>query len=222
MTKKTLIVAAALVTTAGSAAMADTITARYTYNHSQNINITSPARNGSTPTVSFHWTRQDAPGIGVDSLIPNTFDTFCVDLAQTVTPSTNHTYDVVTGAAHGFTSQQETLLTNLWGTYKSAVTDSTTSAAFQIAIWEIVYDTNHDVDTGPFRMSGNNAVKNTAQGWLDSITAPGFVYTGPALVMRVLESDCLQDQVTFVSIPAPSAAAAGLMGLGLAARRRRS
>ena len=204
------------------AAQAGTVTATFTYDHLSNIDITASGGiyNGGVNTVSFHWTRTDAPGAGVDSTVPLTFDTYCVDLSQTVSPSNAYTFDAIPIASAGYTPTQMDLIRTLWATSKSTVTDATQAAAFQAALWELVYDTNNDITTGTFKLNSPNSVITAATAMLTTALAMRGEVQLPSLV--VLRSDRAQDQICETpNVPTPGATALAAFGLLLAARRTR-
>ncbi len=206
-----------------AAAQADTVKAKFTYTLSKSIDVTSPVSNGTVNTVKFAWTRTDAPGAGIDSTVPNIFNTYCVDLAQYVSANTNYTYNVVSPAAHGFTANQDLMLSRLWGTNFSNIDTADESAAFQVAVWEIVYDTNFDLSSGAFKVNTSGAVRNLAQSWINTITDVGFVATGTLPSLAVLESSTAQDQLTVVpgnNIPAAGSGVLALAGLSILGKRR--
>lgn len=209
----------ALVLLSG-AASADTVKAKFTSSLQKTANITSPALNGNVSTVKFTWTRTDAPGPGVDAVLPNVFTTYCVDLAQTVTGNTNYTFDVLDLADAGYTATQMDLLTNLFAEYFPVVSTADDSAAFQLAVWNVIYDTDTTTSAGTFRASSPNASIATATSWLGTVSAPGFVRNGAAPQLVVLRSPTNQDQIALVPSPATGALAAA--GAALALRRRRS
>ncbi len=228
MKNRTLVRSLVLAGTVSSLALAqtasaDTIKAKFTSSLGMAVNVTSPVNNGNVNTVKFSWTRTDTPGPGVDFTIPNNFNTYCVDLAQYVSANTNYTYNVVTPAAHGFTANQETLLSRLWATQFSNVDTANESAAFQVAVWEIVYDTNATLTSGTFVLNNASAVATLAQGWLNTITDANFSFNGTLPQISVLESSTAQDQITVLpsNVPAAGTGVLGLAGLGLLAKRQR-
>lgn len=203
-----------------SGASADVITARFTSSYGKTMNINSPVLNGDVNTVLFNWTRQDSPGPGIDSTIASTFNSYCIDLAQNVSGNTNYTFTVKTPIEHGFTSNQEVMLRRLFADRLPLVNSANTSAAFQIAVWEIVHDDDFNLASGSFRVTGTGTPVTTAAAWLQEIAAPSYFTENWLPELAVLHSSTAQDQITIVPAPA-TGALAGLVLMGLASRRRR-
>jgi len=87
-----------------------------------------------------------------------------------------------------------TLLGKLFSeAYGSATSDEAHSAAFQLAIWEIVYDPlNLNLSGGSFKvLSGNAGTVALAQGWLDNLAQYTDTYH-----LFVLHSPTAQDFIT--------------------------
>jgi P pilus assembly chaperone PapD len=208
------VVAASVMAVAGSAS-AGTIAASFSASHSQGINIDAPGHYvGNVTTVTFNWTRSDSPGAGVDSILPSTFNTWCIDLDQSVSAGVNHTYNAMTGADYGLSGTQITLLSRLFGKYGGGVDNATKSAAFQAAVWEIRYDTDNALTTSTFKLNTAGNIRTLAQSWLDDVASAN--YTGGTMDIYVLQSNTVQDQVAAV-VPTPGAglllAAAGLLAM---------
>ena len=97
------------------------------------------------------------------------------------------------------------------------------AAAFQAAVWEIVYEDAQAWDAGAwagtadsFRMTGNATVTNLANTWLaDAADVGGPLFGDLVAVSRVGAQDYL------VQIPAPGASLLGIIGVGVIAALRR-
>ena len=91
------------------------------------------------------------------------------------------------------------------------------AAAFQLAVWEIVYEHSsvtptYDLGAGTFLSnSTSSAPHTTAQTWLAALNNP--TNSANNYSITVFNSGTYQDQITFKSVPEP--AALGLLGLGL-------
>ncbi|MFN7022615.1 MAG: MYXO-CTERM sorting domain-containing protein, partial [Phycisphaerales bacterium] len=156
--------------------------------------------------------------------VSGNFNGFCLELTETIQEPNAYTYKVVplSVAPDGdglFTfplgAAGADLLSELWGRWHGTldISNANDCAAFQIAIWEIVYDANLILNNaGDSLIIGAPApVLTQAQFYLDSLDG-----TGPRAVLEAFTHPTAQDQV----IPTPGALA--LLGMGgLAAVRRR-
>ncbi len=132
----------------------------------------------------------DAPGHEADDF----FRFFCIELVQYAEAGPN-TYTRNLGVPNATDSAELTRLFNQFypngatGTYYSggsqtnfgSFPDTNTAAAFQLAIWEIWFDTDNNLDlsTGAFRANGPSGVTSLAQSYLNAIgngstAAPGW------------------------------------------------
>lgn len=185
--------------------------------------VTGGAFNNAGAAGFFNWTKTG----GTYSGVSGNFDAFCLELTETIQEPNSYTYKVVplaSGVAPDgdgmFTfpldATQIAQMSELWGRHRSSIT-AATATAFQLAIWEIVYDNNLIINglgdslqfTAP-TPAGDIAL---AQFYLNSIDG-----TGPMMTLEAFTHPTQQDQI----IPAPGTIA--LLGVGglLAARRRRS
>ncbi len=140
------------------------------------------------------------------------FASWCVDIFQnTYFGPTITDYSLVSGIS-ALGAYRANALGRLATESLGLVNNATTSAAFQLAIWEIVNETigrPYNLSTGNFTVWGaSSAAIGIAQGWLNNL--PGTSnYT-----LTVWQSPTHQDLAVFAQVPEP--ASLGLLGLGLA------
>lgn len=216
-----LIGATGILAAAGSASAAfvtmtlDSITPK--------VNISTTRNGGSSwQTLSagrFNWHGAITNPVGLQG----DFSAFCIELTQGVSVgNTYSSYEAIQLAAAPQPAASPyapmgvgdaRLISDLWEKHRESLTTANDYAAFQIAIWEIVYDGGEDLSAGNFRMRNNNTVKNLAQGWLDGLNDEAPIAT----YLYALSHENKQDML----VPTPGAA--GLMGLAVivAARRKR-
>jgi len=144
---------------------------------------------------------------------PDPIQFWCAELTQTF--SFGHSYIYTPSIPSNATY---TMLGQLFHeAYGVALTDTEHSAAFQLAIWEILFDPDLNLLAGAFRVTnnhGNGATVTLAQGWLDNL---GNFTDNYDIVHLANESH--QDFIT--GIPprheTPEPAPLALVGTGIAA-----
>jgi hypothetical protein len=154
-----------------------------------------------------------ATGVGLD--IQNPMWSFCIDALQSPTYNAYATYDVValteapnpTFMGSPLTADRATLLEELWGRYHSTTMTSQQAAEFQLAVWEIVYETSgtYDIALGSVRSDDLNAETNAMLHSLDG--------TGPMANLVALTNPVYQDLLA--EVPAPGALSLGSLGMAL-------
>jgi hypothetical protein len=199
------------------------------------------SRSSSTGTVGGFETYNSA---GAGTVGTATFTSFCIDIVQDVyVPGGPYTYNVVDptaapiespGSYNLITSAEKYQLQALWGDYIStAMKTADGQAAFQIAIWDIVFGTNKtsvtDTSSAFSVYNASSNVTSLANTWLTQSLTDS---TNPATFANLLAltSTSAQDQLVStggglgsppsVSVPLPMAAQGGIALLGLTAVRQ--
>ncbi len=153
------------------------------------------------------------------------FETYCVSLRQTFSWHTPFAVTRVNFAGNAYSSavnQQVQMNKLAWlaaNDASYAVTDATTSAAMQLAVWEIIYDNGMNVNSGSgFAVTaGSSAARTQANTWLAGLASSNHQY-----IAQRLYNPTYQDQLV-VTVPEPETYAMFLAGLGMmgfVARRR--
>ncbi len=194
------------------------------------IGVTAPSQAGTLILTNFI-----GPGgayhQGVDVTVPTyggqaggfvgTFDgspiqVWCFELTQTFNWGVSYTYTIGTPA-------NEALLSALFQeAYGAAITSAMNSAAFQLAIWEILYDPGLDLFSGTFH---TNRVGNTtdalAQTWLAGLG--GFTDKGDIILYHNGDHQDFIGRRPPSDLPEPGPLAligAGLVAMLYSVRRR--
>jgi hypothetical protein len=166
-----------------------------------------------------------------DTISGDSFIAWCVDLLDTLSTPTLGVY---TATATPFSDPwsilpaTQNVIKSLFDTsYAIALNSATNSAAFQLALWEIVYENPANgwgvsSGSGQFFTTTSGAVANAANTMLAGL---GGTPTGNFNV-TYWQSNTVgkQDLVTVSEVPLPAAVwlfGSGLVGLGILSRKRR-
>lgn len=163
----------------------------------------------------------------------NAITWWCVDLAKHVTvpggPYSGYTLAPFQSPPLAFSSARQLDLDRLFvNDFGSALTNAQDSAAFQLAIWDILFDNDANLSTyggvGQFGVSsGSAATIAIAQGWVNTLGTGTPNFGLDQLTSRTNQDFILPGPHGFV--PEPSALAllgAGLVVMTLAMRRRKN
>jgi hypothetical protein len=206
---------------AGSA-VANSVTAKFT-------SVSPSVAFKFTGTTSGHVYAGQINWTGATGMPDNTagtaFSTFCIEPAQPIHTGNTYKFDVV-DLASSIGINKATEIGYLWVDRQAEIgTDATKTAAFQIAIWEILSDSVYNLTDGNFKatVTPTPAAASLAQTWLAGLTR-----TGPLPTMLALKSATYQDQVFFAPppensppvVPLPAAAWAGLVLMGVMGARK--
>lgn len=160
----------------------------------------------------MNWTKTGGDYDGVDG----DYSTFCIELTEHVHSGDSYTFDVVDTQLAPTSSNmgigKADLIDELYGRFFGDLNfdDPGEMAAFQLAVWEIVYDSGVDLTDGWFR-AASGSHRSLAQSYLNALDG-----SGPRLAVEALAQVGVQDQLV---VPEPASAL--LLSLSLAAWRRR-
>ncbi|MBN1508116.1 MAG: hypothetical protein JW955_14790 [Sedimentisphaerales bacterium] len=170
----------------------------------------------SSGVVAGYYVHDVTAATGDGAYLTDPLLGFCIDLSQG--PSyLPVTYDVVplaeapnpTFISSSMTAAKADLLQELWGRHFSATMTNEQAAQFQLAVWEIVFETSgtYDISSGSVRSNDLNLGTNTLLNSLDG--------TGPKASLVALTHPQYQDMLTEIQIPIPAPGALVLSSIGL-------
>jgi hypothetical protein len=178
------------------------------------------------------------------------FESFCVDLNDSVAKGGTYTYTLKTldsspnpypenPTGGGMGAVRADALRRLWGTYRADVTaDNIKAAAFQMAIWEIIFDTTHIPGAGTLPAQTMSVMNQDGAFYMEYGNSSSTSYKVAAKANFYLSNlyqsfskietnlavmSCgndVQDQL--VVMPMPAAACGGLLLFGVTAGMKRT
>ena len=240
----------AVLAAAAMAAPASAESVRLQFDKTTSSSAVTVKYNNGANTVTgtpgpYYWHQSPGNGVPLNSALPNGVTTFCVELSQTISTGSTYTYTTTPLASGpGISPQEATLISQLYATNfntawnSTSFTGSNASTAFQLALWELVYDTGSSLSLsgGNFFLTTTPANANAvaiAQGWLTDLKdgkGKNLATVFPNSQLVYLSNGSNQDQLALVPIPptppgpgnpVPAPAGAVLLGMGglLAAAR---
>ncbi len=225
------LIAVAALTVGSVQASSVTISAKYTgiSGSSNTFDISYGNRDVTTAAGAMNWQRTDNQ---TDSVFGSTFTTYCIELDESTTTKSK-TYDVQSNGTNVLSNIDVTSIGKLWAQYSASELTGNDASAFQLAVWNIVYDTDYTLNSGTLEVDPHDSwysyskynnelsIINTANemlSWLQTSSA-----NAPAASITTMTNGTYQDQVIGIMIgstpgEAPSAVPlpAGVWaGLGL-------
>lgn len=180
--------------------------------------VDSPALSFSVASPSYSGPAGGFSGIWDPSGAAIPINYWCFDLQHVFSPGSTYDY-----SASILNNDALSRLFHEAGGSSGALTTNITSAAFQLAIWEIEYDSDRNLATGTFQVAtpgGGDQLTayNQAQTWL-----AGLAGSVPDYIVILLSSTSTPQSQNFITdsqipqrdLPEPSSLP--LLGLGLAA-----
>ncbi|MBL8764899.1 MAG: hypothetical protein JNM07_11580 [Phycisphaerae bacterium] len=227
--KLTLSVCAAAATFVAASACADTVQLKYTGTGKYRT-VTAAGTIFSGNVKAGELLHEAQSGNGEASVLSGTISTFCTELTQSVTTSfktyTIRTVDQAPRPGGGMGGDKAGLIYDLYnGAAERQYESNDKAAAFQLLIWEIVYDYNGsslssiDYSVGALRFTNLGSGVVT---WFNTFKALLGQHT-VALYLRAATNDTKQDQLIRIptQVPLPGSIGLGIMGLSVMGLRRR-
>lgn len=171
-----------------------------------------------------------------DAPFNGTFNTFCIDLIQDINFGSSYTYTLTplqnapnsgafpsgtptTGMGIAKADEIEELIGSHYAqTLTSGQAGADADSAMQLAIWNIIYDTDTSVSTGSgsfYAVSGfDTTAINEANSWLVEAANPANQDLDNPNVIALVGENGAQDQLAVTAVPDPSTTAGCTVLLG--------
>jgi hypothetical protein len=237
--KKINLIASLAALALATAAHADTVNMSF-QGTGKGSNVHVNYFGGGIDVFAGQLKHQITSGTGVGTQLVGDWRTFCADFDQHVSGSSS-VFDVVspielTVRGTDLGAGRAAALAGLYSAFGTSAGDANASndlgAAFQIAVWEIIYDFNPSLGLGSidltsgniaFSQYGGGAISGNLLNQFNALVA-SFTSGSAAPSLLALENGERQDQLLYgstVSIPTPGATSLAICGILLCSRRRR-
>jgi hypothetical protein len=194
--------------------------------------LTSTSLSGENVTIN--WNGADSgttAGVFAGTFEGAAIIWWCVDLAKHVGyppfSYTGYTEAPFQSPPLAFNAARQLDLNRLFANdFSFALVDAQHSAAFQIAIWDVLFDNDANLSTfggaGQFGLSaGNTTTIAIAQGWVSTLGSDSPTFPLVQLTSREHQDFVTPDTLKLVPEPSPvPLLAAGLAAMAFAMRRR--
>jgi hypothetical protein len=174
-------------------------------------------RNASVAAGQFQFNVMNNGGVYWDTVL----QAYCIDVTTNLITGSAAQYNLISPLSSGrIDAQQLSLISSLYDQRAGSVTSAANSAAFQLALWEIISDpASLQLGSGPdFWSNSFNGSQGIAQGWLNGLDKSGS-YASSSYEFYVLQPNGVANQTLLtarqVSVPEPGTL--GLLGAGLVA-----
>ncbi|MBL8226636.1 MAG: PEP-CTERM sorting domain-containing protein [Chromatiales bacterium] len=154
----------------------------------------------------------------------NSYVAWCADIFQTITLPGTYDFTYAAGSSVFSAAVNQKLGVLATGAL-GLVDNSLKSAAFQLAVWEILYEGVTNLALASDDFIATSAAAGEAQSWLNEINE-GF-WTANHYTIDVWQSGRTQDLIVFRKVPVPEPASLAILAIGFvlvavtAARQRR-
>ena len=174
----------------------------------------------------FRFSVKDVSGVTAFDIQPGgKIEAFCVELGQNLKTSGNVSHELVDGLSYFKSQSLVDSISRLFTGFFANVTNASNSAAFQIALWELIEDGVPDgfttvMSQGDYRVSSSTVESTTASRWLTQLNQFDKSFS-VYILKNVGSQDLLIVNPLATTVPAPTTFGLMLSAALVALRFRR-